>query len=127
VAVTRKPLNFRSRKALPIDYPQIEPGNTFWPLAAIAPIQFPGDFNLFSRCDLYLPGEYKVQVIYSRPAGGASEYAPWQGLVVSNTLTFRVEGPMPPMPPETPPPNQPPEVAPQPAPQAPQPPTGASS
>jgi hypothetical protein len=110
VAVTRKPLAVRTREALPIDYPQIEPGNPFVPMWGVAPLQFPGDFNLLVNYSLYKPGEYKVQVIYSRPAGGAPENGVWQGMVVSNTLTFRIAGPMPPAP------DQPPETAPQPAP-----------
>jgi hypothetical protein len=121
VVVTRKPLSFRSREALPIDYTQIEPGNPFVPM----PLQFPGDFNLLFNYGLYVPGVYKVQVIYSRPASAGP--AAWEGMVVSNTLAFRIEGPMPPTPPETTPPDKPPEVAPQPTPQAPPPPTGPPS
>jgi hypothetical protein len=110
VVVTRKPLVVKTREALPIDYPQIEPGNPFVPLWPVVPIQFPGDFNLLINYSLYKPGEYKVQVIYSRPAAGAPENGVWQGTVVSNTLTFRIVGAMPPAP------DKPPETAPQPAP-----------
>ena len=112
VVVTRKPLTFRSRQALPIDYPQIEPGNPFVPNASVASLQFPGDFNPLVNCGLYKPGEYKVQVIYSRPA--AAGPAAWQGMVVSNTLSFRIVGPMPPTPPEKATPDKPPEIAPAP-------------
>jgi hypothetical protein len=123
VAVTRKPVNFRSREALPIDYPQIEPGNYFIPFVAITPLQFPGDFNPLLNYGLYQPGNYTVQVIYSRPAAGAPEIGVWTGAVVSNTLTFRIVGPAPPTPPM--PQEQPPETAPQPAPTPPAP--GGSS
>jgi hypothetical protein len=128
VAVLRKPLGFRTRGSLPIDYPQVEPGNKF---ITMEKLQFPGDFNSLAHYDLYMPGEYKVQVIYSRPA--AAGPGVWQGRVVSNTLTFRIEGPLPPTPPEnaTPPgnatPENPPEPAPQPTPNPHAPPAGTPS
>jgi hypothetical protein len=95
VVVAHKPLIVRTRDALPIDYPQIEPGNPFAPMWSVAPLQFPGDFNLLVNYSLYKPGEYKVQVTYSRPPAGAPENGVWQGTVVSNTLSFRIVGPMP--------------------------------
>jgi hypothetical protein len=119
VGVTRRPLTVTTRAALPIDYPQMEPGNSWGPFETPP---FPGDFNLLINYSLFQPGEYKVQVIYSRPPAGAPEIGVWQGLVVSNTLTFRIEGPPPPKPPETNPPNNSPQPAPQSTPQpAPQP------
>ena len=114
VVVTRQPLIVRTRDALPIDFPQIEPGNPFYPLAAVAPLQFPGNFNLLVNYALYKPGDYKVQVIYSRPAAAGA--TAWQGTVVSNTVVFHIVGPPPPTPPENATPDQPPETAPQPAP-----------
>jgi hypothetical protein len=108
VAIIRKPLIMRSREPLPIDFPQLEPGNPFVPLA---PLQFPGDFNALVYCGLYKPGDYKVQVVYSRVAAGGPTV--WQGTVVSNTLSFRIAGPMPP---ENPNSNNAPEIAPAPAP-----------
>jgi hypothetical protein len=114
VVVMRKPLAVKTRDALPIDFPQIEPGNPFVPLAAVAPLQFPGDFNLLVNCALYKPGDYKVQVVYSRPA--AAGPTAWQGTVVSNTVIFRVVGPPPTPPPENATPEKPRETAPQPAP-----------
>ncbi len=118
VVVLRRQLNMRSRDPLPIDYPQIEPGNPFVPLA---PLQFPGDFNALVYCGLYKPGEYKVQVVYSRAGAGGSGV--WLGTVVSNTLSFRIAGPMPP---EAPKPENAPETAPapEPTPQPPPPPSG---
>ena len=80
----------------------------------MAPLQFPGNFNLLVNYALYKPGDYKVQVIYSRPANAGA--TAWQGTVVSNTVTFHIVGPPPPTPPENATPNQPPETAPQPAP-----------
>ena len=132
VVVARRPLVVRTREALPIDFPQIEPGNTF---VTMEKLQFPGDFNLLINCALYMPGEYKVQVVYSRPPAGAPQIGVWQGVVVSNTLSFRIVGPIPPerATPEKPPESAPPESAPQPAPEkppqsAPQPtPTGPAS
>ncbi|MGD0999060.1 MAG: hypothetical protein ABSA67_00060 [Candidatus Brocadiia bacterium] len=114
VVVTRQSLVVTTRNSLPIDFPQIEPGNPFVPLAAIAPLQFPGNFNLLVNYALYKPGEYKVQVVYSRPA--AAGPAAWSGTVVSNTVSFRLVGPPLPPPPENATPAQPPETAPQPEP-----------
>jgi hypothetical protein len=125
VAFTRKAAGFRSRKALPIDYPQIEPGNVFVPMTAVNPIHFPGDFNLLFSYGLYQPGEYKVQVVYTRAAAGESEIAAWQGRVVSNTLTFRIQGPKPPPPPEQATPATTPEPPPQPEPKPTPPPADA--
>ena len=88
VAITHRKLNITTRAALPIDYPQVEPGNPLVPMAGVAPIQFPGDFNPLVNCALFTPGDYKVQVIYSRAVEGGP--AAWQGTVVSNTLTFRI-------------------------------------
>jgi hypothetical protein len=113
VAVLHKPLTVHTREPLPIDYPRIEPG--LW-YTTLEPLQFPGDFNLLVNYSLYKPGEYKVQVIYSRPPGRGV----WDGTAASNTLVFRIAGPMPPEPPETAPqpeptPSEPPtEPAPKP-------------
>jgi hypothetical protein len=122
VAVSRSVLVSRPREALPIDYPQIEPGNVYIPLwAAVAPLRFPGDFNSIVNVYLYKPGDYKVQVVYDRSTGGGGGYGAWQGIVVSNTLIFHVVGPAPPTPPETAP--TPSETAPAPAPTPPPPPS----
>jgi hypothetical protein len=98
VVLTYRQVPAYSRKPLPIDYPQIEPGNPFLPLwAAAAPLRFPGDFNSVVTVNLYKPGDYMVQVVYSRPQGAGSLIADtWRGTVVSNTLIFHVVGPPPP-------------------------------
>ncbi len=41
VVVTRQSLMVKTRNATPIDFPQIEPGNPFVPLAAVAPFSSP--------------------------------------------------------------------------------------
>ena len=122
VVVTRQSLVVRTRDSSPIDFPQIEPGNPFVPLAAVAPLQFPGNFNLLVNYALYKPGDYKVQVIYSRPA--AAGPTAWSGTVVSNTVVFHIVGPPVPAPPENATPEKPPETAPQPAPTTVAPPAG---
>ena len=131
VAVARRPISFKSRAALPIDYPQIEPGNPYVPMVALAPLQFPGDFNPFFTYSLYEPGEYKVQAVYTRAGAGGSELAAWQGRVVSNTLTFRITGPMPTPPPESATPGTTPGATPdspqQPTPKPPPPPPNSPS
>jgi hypothetical protein len=117
VSVARGAPIARTREPLPIDYPQIEPGNPFLPLwAAVAPLKFPGDFNSVVNVSLYKPGDYRVQVIYSRAAEAGGAHDAWQGVVVSNTLIFHIVGPPPPTPPEKPAPEKPPEAAPSPAP-----------
>ena len=134
VGIGRSVMVSNPREALPIDYPQIEPGNPFLPLwAAVAPIKFPGNFNSLVNVSLYQPGDYKVQVVYNRPAGvQGGPHGVWQGATVSNTLVFHVVGPPPP--PEKANPNTPPETAPSatptpaptPTPQPPAPPPGSS-
>jgi hypothetical protein len=97
VALTRRQLTANPRKPLPIDYPQIEPGNPFLPLWAAAPLRFPGDFNSLVTVNLYKPGDYMVQVVYSRPQGvGSLVPDTWRGVAVSNTLVFHIVGPPPP-------------------------------
>jgi len=100
VVITRLAAPGRYRAPLPIDYPQMEPGNRFIPLwAAVAPLKFPGDFNSLVNVSLYKPGDYQVQVVYDRSAAGGGEYGSWRGVVVSNTLVFHIVGPPPPTPP----------------------------